>query len=158
MIGVEERFWDKVQIGSGCWQWTAGCTEDGYPVFSIHGKSVRGHRFSYELTNGPIEDGLQVDHLCRNRGCVNPLHMEIVSPRENVLRSMSPAALNAAKEFCSRGHEFNEKNTYRYKNKRTCRTCRQLTTNRYLSDPIKHEKRKARMRARYYERKLEASQ
>lgn len=62
------------------------------------GKSSTAHRVVYELANGPIPDGLEIDHLCRNRGCINPAHLEAVTHRENVLRKPSAA-------FCRQGHE-----------------------------------------------------
>ncbi len=87
------------------------------------------HRFSYELANGPIPEGLQIDHLCRNRGCVRPDHMEAVTPRVNYLRGDSVPAKNARKTECKRGHPFTFQNTLvverpGFHPSRQCRTCK----------------------------------
>lgn len=96
---AEERFWEKVDTSAGplgCWPWTASGSRDGYGQFSADGRGVRAHRFAYELLVGPIPEGLQLDHLCRNPGCVNPAHLEPVTGWENTMRGNTPAAINAA--------------------------------------------------------------
>src|SRR5690348_1907218 len=110
----EQRFWAKVdRRGPGeCWTWQATQT-NGYGQFKIDGKQRYAHRVSYELTVGPIPDGLQIDHLCRNRACVNPAHMEPVTPRVNTLRGIGGAAARAARTHCPRGHAYTAENTYR---------------------------------------------
>ena len=102
---------------SACWLWPGALTGGGYGHRWWHGKTNRVHRVAYELSVGPITKGLQLDHLCRNRPCFNPRHLEPVTRRENILRGESPAALNARKTHCKRGHEFTEENTY-HKNPR----------------------------------------
>lgn len=84
----EERFWAKIEKdhSTGCWEWTAYISELGYGQFKAFGAMVRAHRFAYELLIGPIPEGLEIDHLCQNRGCVNPDHLEPVSHIENVRR------------------------------------------------------------------------
>jgi hypothetical protein len=127
---VIARFWQKsiYQPANGCWEWTAKINSFGYGVFTPlldGGKtSVMAHRFAYELLIGPIPAGYQLDHLCRNRRCVNPNHLDPVSPALNNARSTSPSALNAAKSHCKRGHEFSPDNTYVTPDgRRMCRAC-----------------------------------
>jgi hypothetical protein len=119
------RFWAKVVIDpSGCLIWTAGTGGNGYGRFAHGGRQVQAHRFAYTTLVGPIPDGLVVDHLCRNRACVAPDHLEPVTNRENLLRGVGPSAVAAAKTHCDKGHPFDEANTWTDKRgKRRCRTC-----------------------------------
>ena len=100
---TEDRFWSKVEKSAGCWLWTAGLCH-GYGQFSFLGLDVRAHRFAYELLVGPIPAGLEIDHLCRDRACVNPDHLEPVTHRENGLRGESPAVRIHRSGRCGRGH------------------------------------------------------
>mgnify|MGYP001609562296 CR=1 FL=1 len=100
----------KIPIEDGCWVWLDNYNPAGYGGMrrskSTGGEYVFAHRAMYELLIGPIPPGLVIDHLCRNRGCVNPAHLEPVTMRENVLRGVGVAAENAAKTHCDHGHEF----------------------------------------------------
>ena len=129
MSGLEARFWPKVRMTHTCWIWT-GATAMGYGRINAggrHGKSLQAHRVAYEFMVGPIPAGLQLDHLCRNKRCVNPLHLEAVTQRENLLRGDTIPGRNAAKTHCIRGHEFTPDNTIlrgRVEGGRDCRTCK----------------------------------
>ncbi len=124
---LPSRFWSKVSTchESGCWLWN-GCTSYGYGMFYAGSKLRRAHRVSYETLIGPIPDGLQIDHLCRVRNCVNPAHLEPVTNRENSLRGIGPTAINARAVVCKFGHRFTDENTYRDRRGRECRTCREM--------------------------------
>lgn len=119
------RFWSKVDLDGpgGCWLWTAGDNGEGYGRFWTGTGSMQAHRFAYELLVGPIPEGLQIDHLCRVRRCVNPAHLEPVTQRENILRGTSPQAKNATKTHCPKGHPYNEENTRWHRGSRYCRVC-----------------------------------
>ena len=101
-----ERFLSKVQVDpdTGCHVWTAYLDRQGYGKFSANGRMVLAHRFAYEQKRGAIPSGLQIDHLCRNRSCVNPDHMEPVTPRENMARGTNQAAFMAGTGRCRLGH------------------------------------------------------
>lgn len=117
-------FWVKVEVGPDCWEWkgkrTVGYGHIWYPA----DHSMRlAHRLSFEMAYGPIPADLTIDHLCQNRACVNPLHMEVVSRGENTLRGNSPAAINSRKKQCQRGHWFTPENTGVDRGGRYCRVC-----------------------------------
>lgn len=112
---IAERFWRLVNKTEGCWEYL-GNTWKGYGQFGVQvapgvWKKRKAHRVAYELLVGPIPEGMQIDHLCRNPRCVNPAHLEPVTNRENGLRGVSPAAIHARKTHCVNGHEFTPENT-----------------------------------------------
>lgn len=161
---LRKRFESKlIYAESGCWEWKgAHFKATGYAMFSIRNprdgtwQPTVAHRVSYELYIGPIPDGLQVDHLCRNRGCVNPDHLEAVTQQVNLSRGMSPAAISVRENRCQRGHEFTPENTIIRPNRPGKRECRECVRAR---DRIRNktEKRRAHWRALYRRRKDIAS-
>lgn len=132
---VEQRFWAKVDKTEGCWNWTGVKVTGGYGLFRDGpGAKKLAHRWVWENTAGPIPDGYQVDHLCKNPSCVNPTHLEPVPPRTNWERSGAVTRVNALKTHCKRDHEFTPANTYRNtQGNRGCRQCKkEYQRERYL--------------------------
>lgn len=117
------RFWSRVTRTGYCWEWT-GAKANGYGRVAWRGRVVAAHRLAYELRVGPIPDGLELDHLCRNRGCVRPDHLDPVTGRVNKLRGKGVSAAFAGRDQCKNGHELTPENVYLWRNARLCRTCR----------------------------------
>lgn len=133
---------------TGCWVWTGARTKGGYGITGVRSLSrssgftqTTAHRKVYQLLVGPIPPGLQLDHLCRVRGCVNPAHMEVVTQRENLLRSQGCAAVNARKTECNRGHPLSGQNLAVTARGRECRVCvhasQQRVNARRRTDPAR---------------------
>lgn len=114
---------------TGCWLWN-GYTAKGYGATYVAGRSVRAHRITYQLANGHTD--LPLDHLCRNRRCANPSHLEAVDNTTNILRGQGVTAENARKTHCKRGHEFDDKNTYRNTKGRHCKKCMRAAHKKWL--------------------------
>jgi len=123
----EARFWAKADKSGDCWLWTGHRDADGYGRYG----RLLAHRVAYALLVGPVPDGLQLDHLCRNRRCLKPEHLEAVTRRENFARSTHPSAAALRSGHCLNGHEFDAANTYiRPNGTRRCRACHRETMQR----------------------------
>lgn len=120
---LDDRFWSRVRKSDRCWEWDGAHLASGYGSFRHQGQARVVHRLTYEATFGPIQDGLQIDHLCRNRGCCNPDHLEAVSQKINLLRGVGFSAENARKERCPDGHIYDAIN---YRGDRECSTCKRM--------------------------------
>ncbi|HEV8574745.1 MAG TPA: HNH endonuclease signature motif containing protein [Dehalococcoidia bacterium] len=121
-----ERFARMVRANeaTGCVLWLGSKTLDGYGKFRVDGKNTSAHRWAYEQAKGPIPPGMHLDHLCRQRSCVNADHLEAVTPYENTLRGDHVAAIAAHRQTCARGHPWTDASTYRRgRYGRSCRTC-----------------------------------
>jgi hypothetical protein len=133
MIPFDRRFWARVDKNGPvpahrpdlgrCWVWLGSRNAKGYGRVFYQGRHQKPHRLSYQEEYGPIPDGLVPDHLCRNRACVNPDHLETVTVRVNLLRGQGVNAINAAKTHCPQGHLYDIPNTYFSKGSRSCKTC-----------------------------------
>ncbi len=132
-ISPENRFDQKVDRSPGhgpwgnCHLWTGTLNDAGYGILGINGKGKRAHILAYESAHGPVPNGLELDHLCRVRRCVNPEHLEAVTHQVNLQRGIAGILgreRNIAKTHCPYGHPYSEANTYFHNNARHCRTCR----------------------------------
>jgi len=132
---IKDRIERRIEKTAGCWEWTGHINRWGYGLITLprstHGAYVNGtpksigvHRAAYQVFVGPVPEGMQLDHLCRNRACCNPDHLEPVTLVENLARGESPSAINARKTECVKGHPFDEANTHiNPQGHRVCRIC-----------------------------------
>ena len=125
---VPDSFLKRVNIHpDGCWEWTGATDTSGYGRYRYGGRHEPTHRLLWKLTVADVAGDLELDHLCRNRVCCNPDHLEPVSRRENTLRGEGPTAVLARKTHCKRGHPLSGANLYTYPNgKRLCRECERM--------------------------------
>lgn len=131
---IQARFWVKVQKTDGCWLWTGRLDSHGYGLFRAPGIRIRAHRFAYQALVSFIPEGLHIDHLCRNRQCVNPAHLEPVTCKENLLRGEGPTGKKSRQTHCINGHILDAENTYvRPNGTRLCRTCAKERARMYRS-------------------------
>jgi hypothetical protein len=129
---VPERIEAQLNRTADCWLWTGDLDRAGYGKLWSDGRHQRVHRLAYEAWVGAIPSGMELDHLCRVRNCVNPAHLEPVTSRENTLRGESFAAVNAKKTHCLRGHALDKANTYiNPAGARVCRECKRARQRRY---------------------------
>lgn len=141
---------------TGCWLWLLALSRDGYGKFYVGGEGetrITAQRASYMAFKGNIPSGYQIDHLCRVRCCVNPAHLEAVTPQINVLRGTSPIAQQAAQTHCSRGHELTGDNLYVFEGDghRRCKTCTALKSREH------YERNRQKIIARTAARRLRAT-
>ena len=125
-MSAEERFLIRAgpPDGNGCINWEGSLVSRGYGYMRLEGRLTPVHRYAYERERGPIPVGLTIDHLCRNKACVNPAHLEPVPIGVNVVRAPSAAGLNARKTACPQGHPYDLINTrYTREGNRSCRIC-----------------------------------
>ena len=132
-VPLIDRLNARINKTDTCWVWTGKVDKTGYGSFGMRegtkSRTRSAHKILYEVLVGEIPTGMQLDHLCKVTLCVNPEHLEIVTPRENIMRSNGLAAVNAQKTHCSNGHEFTEDNIYvppKRLNRRYCRKCQKL--------------------------------
>lgn len=147
----------KIQVDNetGCWEWTGAKSRGGYGVVFYNGRQMGAHQATWLIMHAdlPAKTGLVLDHLCRNRACVNPAHLEPVTDSENKLRSplvgrawqragsAAAQAKRQARETCAHGHPWTTENTYQRRDGgRTCRPCNRAARRRYIDrmiDPAK---------------------
>lgn len=127
---TSDRFWAKVSaVESGCWLWTA-CSTNRYGQFTNSRRRIGAHVWAWESVYGAVPDGLELDHLCRNRLCVRPDHLEAVTHRENLRRGLNGVLTT----HCPQGHEYTSTNTYvTPRGHRVCRTCNRQAGRAYTA-------------------------
>lgn len=141
-----ERFMNKITKSNNCWIWNGTKDKDGYGKFKSNGRTYLAHRLSYELFREDIPKELVIDHLCRNRACVNPEHLEAVPMKENIQRGLTGKInhYNSKKTHCKRGHEFSSKKTKL--GRRFCPTCHRIRNRIIYLESQKSSKKASELR------------
>lgn len=121
-----------------CWEWNRKLNNRGYGVTNVNKKRWYVHRLMWTLMVGPIPDGMEIDHMCRNRACCNPEHLDLVTGQVNTLRGVSPASSHAKRDECSYGHEYTAETMHVVRGARRCRICERRR------DKERYERKKAR--------------
>lgn len=133
---IKQKILSKILIdpNTECWLWQGYADRDGYArIEVIGGKNKFVHRLSYEAFTGSIPEGMSIDHICKNRGCCNPKHLQQLSIKENILRGDGASSKNNKKTHCNEGHEFSAENTYiNNRSARVCKTCAKISANKNL--------------------------
>ena len=126
-----DRITDRVDMSGECWVWTAYLNHAGYGQMALDGVRHPAHRAVYMVLVGPIPEGLDLDHLCRNRACVNPDHLEPVTRSVNLSRGVGSGPRAALVTHCPAGHPYSPQNTYLSKRGRNCRACHRISNREY---------------------------
>lgn len=122
------QFWDRLVPSGDCWIYVGAMARGGYGRVKVGGSEYRAHRYAWLTLRGEIPDGLDLDHLCRNRACVNPDHLDPVPSAVNKSRGLmgSGNCTTAVQTHCKRDHEFTPDNTYMWRGRRKCRACQRI--------------------------------
>jgi hypothetical protein len=125
-----DKWFDNGIVRTRCLEWTGTISNWGYGRFyafrPVSKRQVQAHKWAWEHWFGPTPEGMVLDHLCRNKRCVNPSHLEPVTSRINTLRGSAPSAKNAVATHCLRGHPFDEANTRMERGRRICKACKSI--------------------------------
>lgn len=122
-----QRFFAKIDFTEDCWIWQASLDSKGYAQFTYKGKNKRGHRVAFELMKGGLIGGMDLDHLCRNRACVKPEHLEQVTRSTNLRRG---ELWQSKKTHCPKGHSYDYIDN---RGARRCKPClKELAHQNYL--------------------------
>lgn len=141
---MNRRLWKRIVRDGDCWVWTGAKNDQGYGQVVIDGQRAYTHRLVYELLVGPIPDGLEIDHLCRNTSCCRPAHLEPVTHAENIRRGYEAKA----QTHCKRGHHLAVTARLTKDGRRDCRECERVR----VADPARREHRLALRRAAHARR------
>jgi len=127
LVDIKSALLRHVKPSKGCWNWSGLLGRDGYPLLRVGKRRLVASRLSYAVHNGPIPEGLVIDHLCRNRGCINPTHLEAVTQSENLQRGLR----GVLKSQCANGHPYTKVYRSPTTGKRMCRICTAQASRRY---------------------------